>query len=354
MTSRSEPPLVVQYLYVHAEREAFFYPTARSASSAAHVAVRYLECALTQAASLRLRELDCGLALVINVDDRTALGRSGARLIDRLEQLGVEIIPAEYRHRPGGAASGYATYMSSRYVLDAILAVCEGQPQERQVWLTDLDCVWARPADVFAAAPAPPAIGSVVIPYPPDWQVLDFEAPGATRRAIGEIALSMGGSEPVPRWIGGELLTGRPGPLRELVRACEQVDERLAARGEALATEEQALTMAGALGLVEFSDLTHVARRILTGPRHGAAEVERPTELGFWHLPSEKGLSLRRTAHEVLSGREGRLRRDLADPERLARRFNVAGTGLTRRLRDDGWLAGQKLQRSVLSALGLL
>jgi hypothetical protein len=27
----------------------------------------------------------------------------------------------------------------------------------------------------------------------------------------------------------------------------------------------------------------------------------------------------------------------------MARRFNVAGTGLTRRLLDDGWLARQRL-----------
>ena len=33
-------PLVVQYLYVHGQGEAFFYPTTRSATSVAEVAVR--------------------------------------------------------------------------------------------------------------------------------------------------------------------------------------------------------------------------------------------------------------------------------------------------------------------------
>ena len=345
------PPLVVQYLYVHDDGEAFFYPTARSAPSAARVAVRYLECALTQAATLRLREVDCGLALVINVSDRNALGRAGARLLDRLAELGVEIIPAEYRHRPDPKGH-HETYMSSRYLLDAILACCEGQPEQRQLWLTDLDCVWAAPEQVFAAAPPPPAIGHIEIPYPPDWVVIDFEGPGGTRTALGELSAALGGSPELPRWIGGELLTGRPEALRDLVAACEEVDRRLAERGEALATEEQALTVAGALGLVDYADLSGVARRILTGPRHHAPKLDRPTRFGLWHLPSEKGLSLRRAAHEVLSGRDARLRRDLSDPDRLARRFNVAGTGVARRLRDDGWLASQRVQRRVLAALG--
>jgi hypothetical protein len=266
----------------------------------------------------------------------------------------VEIIPAEYRHRPTAAAAHYETYMSSRYVLDAVIACCAGQPAERQLWLTDLDCVWADAAQVFAAAPAAPAIGHITLPYPPDWQVLDFEAPGATPRALGALALEMGGSEPLPAWVGGELLTGRPEPLLALVGACVEVDTRLSERGQALPTEEQALTLAGAVGLVRYEDISSVARRILTGPRHGAPKLDDPGRFGLWHLPSEKGLSLRRAAHEVLAGRERRLRRDLQQPQRLARRFNVAGTGLPRRVRDDGWLAGQRVQRVAMSALGKL
>ena len=66
-------PLVVQYPYVHEREEGFYYPTARAGSSSTGVAIRYLECALTQAASLRLRELDCELALATNVRDRGVL-----------------------------------------------------------------------------------------------------------------------------------------------------------------------------------------------------------------------------------------------------------------------------------------
>jgi hypothetical protein len=345
MASAQPPsPLVVQYLYVHGDGEAFFYPTSRSSRSAAHVANRYLECALTQAASLRLREVDCDQALVTNLGDPASLGRTGAKLIARLESLGVQIMPTEYRHRPVQTGEHYKDYISSRYVLDAILAASEGQPPERQLWLTDLDCVWPNAERVFAAAPMAPQIGYVRIPYTPDWDVVGFGSRGSSRAAIGELARSMGGSASLPSWVGGELLTGTPQTLRALVDACVQIDQRLGAQGAMLPTEEQTLTLVGALGLAQFTDISDVAHRILTGPRHGAPKVENPLDYGLWHLPSEKGLSLRRAANEMLAGRPARLRRDLAQPARAARRFNVAGTGIARRVRDDGWLAAQRLR----------
>jgi hypothetical protein len=108
-------------------------------------------------------------------------------------------------------------------------------------------------------------------------------------------------------------------------------------------TEEQILTLAGATGRVRFRDLSEVARRMPTGPRNRAATVSDPLSLGLWHLPSEKGLSLRRSARELQRGRTASLRRDLSDPARAARRFNVSGTGALRRAQDDGWLATQRM-----------
>jgi hypothetical protein len=346
------PPLVVQYLYVHGEGEAFFYPTSRSGRSAAHLANRYLECALTQAATLRLREADCDLALVTNLADPSSLPRAGARLMACIESLGVKVLRAEYLHRPV-AAEGYETFASSRYVLDAILAAAEGQPANRQLWLTDLDCVWVDAARVFGAAPPAPTIGCVQIGYPPDWDVVDFGPPAGSRVALGELALGMGGTQALPSWIGGELLTGTPEALRALVSTCEEIDERLAAQSMVLATEEQTLTLAGALELARFENLSPVAGRIWTGPRHGAANPKNPLECGLWHLPSEKGLSLRRAANEMLAERPDGLRRDLANPARAAQRFNVSGTGLARRLRDDGWLAKERLRGALLAPLGM-
>lgn len=350
---RAEPlPLVVQYLYVHSDGEAFFYPTSRSGRSAAHLANRYLECALTQAATLRLRESDCDLALVTNLANPSSLGRAGARLMACIESLGVQVLRAEYRHRPRAPGEGYDTFASSRYVLDAILAAAEGQAANRQLWLTDLDCVWADAARVFDAAPPAPEIGCLHIGYPPDWEVVELP-PAGSRAALGELARGMGGTQSLPSWIGGELLTGTTDALRALVSACDGIDERLAAQGIVLATEEQTLTLVGALELARFQSLSPVAGRIWTGPRHGAANPKNPLDCGLWHLPSEKGLSLRRAANEVLAGRPERLRRDLAHPARAARRFNVSGTGLTRRVRDDGWLAKERLRGALLAPLGI-
>jgi hypothetical protein len=353
--------MVVQYLYVHAQGEAFHYPQVRASSSVEAVAVRYLECALTQAATLRLREADCELLFATNIHDRAALGRTGAELMDRIEGLGVKIVPTEYRHRPGG---NDANYVSSRYVLDAILSATADQPPERQLWLTDLDCVWVNPRLAFAHPPMPSEIGCVYIGYGPDWDTVGFGTDGLTRRAIGELARNLNGSgasdargtgpgeasngdEALPPWVGGELLCGSASTLRELVKACEEIDAALAAEDRMLPTEEQVLTLAGATGRARFREMPQIARRVGTGARDRAAKVEDPLSLGLWHLPAEKGLSLRRTAGEIRRGRMRRLRRDLAEPERLARRFNVAGTGLARRLQDDSWLAVQKLRGAM-------
>ncbi len=342
-------PLVVQYLYVHAADEDFFYPTSRARASAAAVAVRYLECALVQAASLSLRPAACELALATNVEDPHALGRTGARLLAALQELGVRIVPAPYRHRP---ADDSATYVSSRYVLDAIVAAAAGQEPDRKLVLTDLDCVWLDPQPLFDAVPAAPTVGCLLLDYPADWDVVGFGADGRTRATIGALATELDATgEGLAPWVGGELLAGEASALLALVRACEALDARLAQGGRALPTEEQVLSLAGAVGALTLRDLAHVAQRVHTGPRHEAPPVAEPLALSLWHLPAEKGLSLRRTARQLLYGRKGALRRDIARPERMAKRFNVAGTGLGRRLRDDAWIAGT---RGLSAARGLI
>lgn len=337
----SQIPVVVQYLYVHEQGEAFSYPTVRSGSSLASVAVRYLECVLTQSASLQLQAARCDLVLVTNVSDRTVLGRRGAELMSSIEALGVQVLLAGYSHRP---TEGTETYVSSRYVFDAILAATAGQPDERRLWLTDVDCVWADPPRVFAGAPLSDEIGCIHIVYPPDWDAVGFGADGRTRNAIGEIAAGLGSrSAQTPAWVGGELLTGTAKALRELVGVCEELDLVLANQEKTLPNEEQILTLAGATGQVSFRDLSSIAWRMPTGPRNQAPSLQDPLSIGLWHLPSEKGLSLRRAAREVSSGRVDRLRSDLSNPERAARRFNIRGTGFPRRIRDDSWLLAQRL-----------
>ena len=349
-------PLIVQYLYVHERGETFYYPSVRADGLAAQVATRYLECALVQAASLRLQNTSCDLVLATNLDGSQQLGPAGRELMRRIESFGVSIVPTAYEHRTGGADGLFA---SSRYVLDAILSCTAGQPESRPVWFTDLDCVWVDAERAFAALPGAGEVGCVQIPYQPDWEVVEGAQIGATPNGIAALAAELDGAQggtpggtrgTAPAWIGGEVLCGAAGTLRGLVATCEQLDGELLLRGSPLALEEQILTLAGALGRVEFRDLSHVAARIWTGPRHGAPPVADPLSLGIWHLPAEKGLSLRRAARAICRGRVGRLRRDLAQPILAARRFNVAGTGLPRRVRDDGWIAAQRIQGALRSA----
>jgi hypothetical protein len=326
------PRLVVQYLYVHEQGDAYLYPSSRARGGPERLACRYLECVLVQAGSLRLRGADCELALVTNLLDRDLTGHIG-RLVERIQAMGVELIHSDYGHRPPGDDVYFA---SSRYVFDAILAATSEHDPERRVWMTDVDCVWVDPSLAFAATPSSPAIGSVVIEYPSDWLIA-----GLSPNKLADIARWLGAPERPLRCIGGELLTGTARDLRALVRCCRELDEELAERGIALATEEHLLSVAGMLGAVRFEDLSNVASRIWTGPRHGAPAHEDPAALGIWHLPSEKGLGFRRTARELASGRGEQLVGDLEVPWRAMRRFNVGGAGLARRLRDDGWLASQ-------------
>jgi hypothetical protein len=353
----TQSPLVVQYLYVHGQDEEFFYPSARAAASAAGVARRYLECALVQAASLSLRsDMDCELALATNIADREALGRVGVELLETIESLGVEIIHTEYHHRP---ADNSSTYVSSRYVLDAIVEVAKRQPADRRLVLTDLDCVWVDPQQLFASIPEAPQIGCIHIDYPTDWDVVGFGDEHRTRGKLAELTELLGGpaaatfEKGVP-WVGGELLAGSAEALTELVGKCDELDASLKAEGRVLPTEEQILTLAGALGRMDFENLSKAAWRLQTGPRHKAPPVADPLSLGLWHLPSEKGLSLRRAAAQLRRGRTAPLRRDLAEPRRLARRFNVLGTGLGRRFRDDGWIAGRRIYGALSTRIGVL
>lgn len=334
-------PCVVPYLYVHAADESFDYPSARAWQDAARVAWRYLECVLVQAASLRLRGVDCDIVFVTNAAGRReGIGSYGARLLDGIARYGVEIRDTEYRHRTWVRT---ASYFASHYVFDAIDAIAG---EDRLCLLSDVDCVWVDAPRVFAANPTPDAaVGSVQLAYPPDWDVNGYSPSGVAELA-GRIS---GSTAEVHGWIGGELLAATGPQLHELMGAAIALEPEATAAGGRLNTEEQLLTLAHALGRVRFANLNHVAGRIWTGPRHGAVNPERPLELGLWHLPGEKGLAFRRTAGELLKGREVPLARDLSDPRDAGRRFNVTGLSRRRRVRDDAWIAAQRA-RSMLAA----
>lgn len=338
-----EHPCVAQYLYLHEPGESLAYPSSRSSGSAARLGARYLECVLVQAASLRWLAPDCQLLLVTNLASRDWLTHRGRALLDRILALDVELVTADYRHAPREPVS---VFYSSCYVFDAIEAVAARVDPDRQLWFVDVDCVWVDPFAAFAAVATGKGIGTVQIGYPPDWTIR-----GYTREDIGGLGGRLGACPPAPAWVGGELLSGTARELRTLVEVCEELDRELARIDSSLNTEEQLLTLAGGLGRLEFRNLSGVAGRIWTGRRHGASNPPDAAALALWHLPSEKGLSIRRAANALLRGRTGRLRRDLSSRSRAAARFNVSGVSWTRSVRDDAWIAASRVCDAVLFKL---
>lgn len=323
-------PLICMYLFLD-ERGGTLppHPSPRTRSP-----LRYLECALVQAASLRLRDVPCDLVLVTNAARGDAPGRRGRRLWDALQELGVRRLQSDSRPPPGSEPD------ACRFPRTALLAIAE-EPDERSVWLPNLDCLWIDPRRALAAAPPADQVGGLVIGYPPDWRVGGPAAIGDSRRALGATVRSLGGPGDPPPWVGADLLAGSAGALRGLFAACDELEARL--RDRAPAGNEQLLTLCFALGLARLADLTPVARRIQTGARHGAAAPEDAAALGIWHLPAEKGLSLRRTASALVRGGGPRLLADLQRPAGAMARFNVRRPGLARRLRDDSWVLAGRL-----------
>jgi hypothetical protein len=335
-----ERPCVVQYLYLHGPGESLAYPSSRSSGGAASLGARYLECVLVQAASLRWNAPDCELLLVTNLSSRDWLTRRGRALLDRALALGVELVTADYRHAPRTPVSDF---YSSCYVFDAIEAVTARVQPGRQLWFVDVDCVWLDPQAAFAAVASGQGIGTVQIGYPPDWVVQ-----GYAREDIGRLGARLGSCQPVPPWVGGEVLGGTASELRRLVEVCEELERELELLGSPLNTEEQILSLAGGLGRLELRDLVGVAGRVWTGRRHGASNPPDPVALALWHLPSEKGLSIRRAANALLRGQARGLRRDLSSRSRAARRFNTAGASWRRSLRDDAWIAASRARDAIL------
>ncbi|MGH2865585.1 MAG: hypothetical protein ACRDJX_10115 [Solirubrobacteraceae bacterium] len=340
----SAPPCVAQYLYLHEPGESLAYPSSRSSGDARTLGARYLECVLVQAASLRWRVPDCRLVLVTNLPGREWLTRRGRALLDRILALDVALVTAEYRHAPRRPAE---VFYSSCYVFDAIEAVTGGGDSGRQLWFVDVDCVWVDPTAAFDALAASAGIGAVQIGYPPDWPVR-----GYTRQDLGSLGGQLGECLALPTWIGGEVLAGSAGELRGLVAVCEELDRELESMGSSLNTEEQLLSLAGGLGRLQFRSLSGVAGRVWTGRRHEASNPPDPAALALWHIPSEKGLSIRRAANALLRGRSARLRRDLSDRSRAAARFNVSGVRWSRSARDDAWIVASRVRDAAALMVG--
>ncbi|HEX4435713.1 MAG TPA: hypothetical protein VH061_02855 [Solirubrobacteraceae bacterium] len=325
-------PLVCMYLFLEDGGTTVPpHPSPRTRS-----AVRYLECALVQAASLRLGDAACDLAIVVNEPALDIPVRAARAIWARLDEFGVRRIESDLRVGSGGAAA-------SRFPREAIRAMAAAETAERTAWVPNLDCVWVDPARVLGSLPSPGAVGCLPIGYPSDWSVGGSALAGRSRIELGRTAARLGAAaaSEAPPWIGADLLAGEVGALQAMMESCDRLEARLPQDGEP-AGNEQLLTLAGALGEMHVADLSAVAARIQTGARHGAGTPAGVESLGLWHLPAEKGLSIRRVARAILGGREAALRADLAEPRRAMRRFNVGTPSRAHQLRDDAWVLAQR------------
>ena len=230
---RAGPPLVCMYLFLDAAGATLPpHPSPRTASP-----LRYLECALVQAASLRLAGASCETVLLTNM--RGGPGREGRRMRGALGELGVEVRDIALRIEPGTPVG------ATRLPREAIRAAADGLDGARELWVPNLDCVWIDPERALRACPRGGRVGALAIPYPPDWAVGGPAAVGATREDLGRTAAGMGARlESAPPWIGADLLAGSARALLGLLAACDELDTELAARG-ATATNEQLLTPVG-------------------------------------------------------------------------------------------------------------
>ncbi len=332
----SQRPLVALYLYLD-DAGATTPPHPSVKTSAPE---RYLECAVTQAASLRLQGAPCEIALVTNAQPaRGARGRAG-RLWGALRDLGVELL--EGSAPPGDSLAPARERLLRRAIDDATA----GQASTRRVWLPNLDSVWADPSRALAAELGDGQLGCLQIDYPADWRIGGDETVGASRTDIARTVARLGDAAPIPAWVGGDLLTGRTAALLAAAAEYDELDARLRAEGH-IAGNEQLLTLLSALGRIRFRDLGKLAGRVQTGARHRAASGAGAAQLAIWHLPAEKGLSLRRAARTVARGGSSRLVADLGAPPRAARRFNVGRARRARQLRDDAWVGGKRLAEAL-------
>src|ERR1035437_7586646 len=229
-SAATAPPVIVQYLYVHAPGEQFDYPSSRSEHEPGRLAARHLGGVLVQAASLRLRDGACALVLATNLTDKRAVGPRGMRLLAEIEALGVEIVFAEYLNRPEVET---VTFASSRYVFDAIRALAERVPADRRLLFLDVDCVWLDAPKLFAALPPSPQIGCIHILYPEDWAVAE-----RTPNDLAALACVLGAAHPSVPWAGGELRTGTAADLRALASVCRALEAEVIGHGHHVNTEE--------------------------------------------------------------------------------------------------------------------
>ncbi len=346
-------PIVVQYLYVHEPEEGFYYPTARAASSAAQVAQRYLECALTQVASLASARLDCELVLATNVTDRSLVGpaRRGAARAHR--GLGARVVHTPVRAPPArGHRDLRLLALRARRDHDRLGGSRPGAPALADGPRLRLGRPRARCSPRLPPTTRSAASTSTTRPI---GTPSVFDVHGRTRNGIGELAREMGADVQTPPWVGGELLTGTVATLaRDLV-------SDLRAAGRTAGRRRQGAADRGADPLARRGARDDPVRRPLSSreahhdrqAQPGAPRRARRRRSACGTCRPRRGSACAARPGRSCAATRAALRARPGRPRSArARRFNVADAGPLRRLRDDSWIATQRCAASAPGSPG--
>ncbi|WP_412068171.1 hypothetical protein [Rubrivirga sp. IMCC43871] len=290
--------VISTWFYAEQEGEESVYPQVGGRSSSTWFQAVYWRCVVDFfAASARVNP-DVEHRLYTNVD--TIPDVEGFDTGAFLARLGVEIVVLPYAMRP--PAGYFGAWANQFYVLDVTAHLAETLGPDDVGLLLDSDCVFTRPVGPLADAAREHGALTFNAQIGPD-----EEQNGLTPREMGQIYQSLGGgsgdgADPIPAYVGGEIVAGTGTALAAIVAEARAVWPEMLRRHEA--------------GLPKFNEEAHLLSYVyhrLDYPLGtadpfidrmftwftGATVAPGHEEMMIWHLPNEKRLGLRRLFRAV-------------------------------------------------------
>ena len=292
-------PIISTWFYAEREGEESIYPQVGGRSSSTWFQAVYWRCVVDFfAASVRVNP-DAVHRLYTN--EPTIPDIDGFDTAGFLERHGVEHIVLPYASKP--PAGYFGAWANQFYVLDVATHLADTLPEADAVGiLLDSDCVFTRPVGPLVEAARTHGALTFDARIGPD-----EEQNGLTPRQMGRIYADLGGfsgdgADPIPAYVGGEIVAGTRDALRAVTDEAASLWPEMLRRHEA--------------GLPKFNEEAHLLSFVYhrLGYSVGTADPfidriytwftganVRPghERMMIWHLPNEKRLGLRRLFRAV-------------------------------------------------------
>ena len=279
----------------------------------------YWKAIAVMATSLRIVGSDWPVVVSTNAPP------TDARVLDVLQDAGVEFRDTPYDHRP--PPGYYDRFSGSFYLLDALADAIERAPEGGRILTIDPDCVWVRsPQRLVERLDADPdAILAYEITYTPGQPAI-----GVTQEELGGWFNELG-PEPTPLrapYAGGEFLFGRAERLEQLLPHVDRIWEESLRRfedGERVRANTEEHVLSYALGQVGWrgGTVNDELRRLWTRCPPNRNVQGDETDLTVWHCLTEKAHGLPLLFDDIVDGHPSL---DAADDDyraHLARRLRV-------------------------------